>query len=91
MAIDPAEKKAASLRVAQWMQSLNGKLTLIFLAVSVIPLVLVGVVTYMLSQPRLKADVNDEFNRMANMQKSSIENWLSGIQEDASVIANVRI
>jgi methyl-accepting chemotaxis protein len=88
MAINPAEKKRASNRAAQWMQSLNGKLTLIFLAVSVIPLVLVGVVTYMQSQPRLKADVYDEFDRMATMQKASIQNWLDGIKQDISVIAD---
>ena len=87
MAINPAEKKAASHRAAQWVQSLNGKLTLIFLAVSVIPLVLVGLITYLQSQPRLKADVNDEFNRIADMQKASIENWLTGIQQDMHIVS----
>jgi len=88
MAINPAEKKAASHRAMQWVQSLNGKLTLIFLAVSVIPLVLVGLITYLQSQPRLKAGVYDDFGRLANMQKSTIQNWLDGIQQDISVVAN---
>ncbi len=71
-----------------WFQSLNGKLTLLFLAVSVIPLMLVGVITYLQSQPRLKANVDAEFDRMANMQKASIQNWLDSILQNLSVVAN---
>jgi len=75
-------------RVSDWFISLNGRLTLLFLAMSIIPLILVGTATYFQTQPRLKANVYAEFNRSAVIQRDSIENWLAGIQQDMNVIAN---
>ena len=49
---------------------------------------LIGSITFFLSQPRLKQDVYEEFDRIALIQKESIENWLTGIQQDLHVIAS---
>jgi methyl-accepting chemotaxis protein len=81
-------QKSRSFRISDWFVSLNGRLTLLFLAMSVIPLIIVGAITYLLSEPRLKANVYEEFDRMALMQKETINNWLTGIQQDIDVLAN---
>ena len=75
-------------RLTEWFISLNGRLTLLFLAMSIIPLIIVGTATYFQTQPRLKATVYAEFDRSAVIQRDSIENWLTGIQQDMNVIAN---
>ncbi len=77
-----------SNRLAEWFVSLNGRLTLLFLAMSIIPLIIVGAATYFQTQPRLKANVYAEFDRSAVVQRDSIENWLTGIQQDMNVIAS---
>jgi len=71
-----------------WFQSLKGKLILVMLGVSLIPLIVVGLVTYSQSQPRLKADVQDEFTRVSEIQRMAIETWLSGIMENVRAVAN---
>lgn len=76
------------IRFSDWFVSLNGRLTLLFLALSIIPLIMVGALTYFQTQPRLKANVYEEFDRMALMQKATIENWLTGIQQDMNVVAS---
>jgi methyl-accepting chemotaxis protein len=41
----------------------------------------------MQSQPRLKAGVYDDFGRMANMQKTSIQDWMDGMKMDINLAA----
>ena len=88
MIFKTVEKKALSKHIGDWLVSLNGKLTLLFLALSLIPLVVIGTLTYFQSQPRLKADVYEEFDRISNAQKASIDNWLNGILQDMHVAAS---
>ena len=75
-------------RLTEWFISLNGRLTLLFLAMSIIPLIIIGAITYFLSLPRLKENVYQGFARTAQIQNDSIENWITGIQEDMNVIAS---
>ncbi len=88
MTSDNKRDKAGSKITRNWFQSLKGKLILVLMGVSLIPLILVGLITYLQSQPRLKADVEDEFSRMAEIQSMSIETWLSGIMENIWAVAN---
>ncbi len=88
MTVDKAEKKKVTKRITDWFLSLNGRLTLLFLAMSIIPMIIMGAITYFQSLPQLKADVYEEFDRLALMQKESIENWLMGIQQDLHVVAS---
>ncbi|NLF52742.1 MAG: hypothetical protein GX577_16570, partial [Leptolinea sp.] len=74
MANDSDVKKTVSKRITEWFSSLNGRLTLLFLAMSIIPMMIMGAITYFQSLPQLKADVYEEFDRLALMQKESIEN-----------------
>ncbi len=75
-------------RFREWFVSLNGRLTLLFLAMSIIPLFIVGTAIFFQTKPRLKTNVYTEFNRSAVIQRDSIENWITGIQQDMNVIAS---
>ncbi|MCB0154808.1 MAG: HAMP domain-containing protein, partial [Anaerolineae bacterium] len=60
-----------------FFSSLRGKLLLLFLALSLLPLLAVGVLAYRQSQQTLETRVTSELERLAHIQADRIDDWLS--------------
>jgi len=71
----------------RFTSSLRFKLLLTFLALTIIPLAILGVVSYNQSQKTLRAEVSETLSEISSGQKALIENWLAARMKEVAVLA----
>ncbi len=70
-------------------QSLQGKLILAFLGVSLLPLILVTVIASTQTQKNLANLVGENFNNTAHLMNTEMENWITERKQDIQTLANL--
>ncbi len=66
--------------------SLQGKLILLFLIISLIPMILLSIVAFTQSQSALRSRVTSELERLGQIETASVEQWLKNRSQDIKVI-----
>ncbi|NJN95221.1 MAG: HAMP domain-containing protein [Anaerolineales bacterium] len=70
-----------------FFHSLQGKLMMLFLGLSLLPLLIVSLITYWQAQQSLQTRISSELERLALISVESIDNWLGDRQSEVKVIA----
>ncbi len=70
-----------------FFRSLRGKLLMFFLALSLLPLTLVGVLAYFQSRQILQGTVQEELHYLAQIEAKDVQTWFAERLDDAQVIA----
>ncbi len=85
------------MRFLNWIKqrfnrgSLRGKLILLFLLVSLIPLVVLGVIAYSLSQNALEVEAFNELETVRNLKAAQIETYFESVDQDILLLAELPI
>ncbi len=72
-----------------FFQSMKGQIFVLFLALSLTPLMITGVILYLEIQTFLLADIEKEFNTMGDLQSMEINNWLLEREKDTLTLAGI--
>lgn len=71
-----------------FVNSMRGKLLLVFLSLSLIPLIIVSVFAFFQSQNALRAEITDQLQKAANNNSANIIDWLESRKKDLVVMSN---
>jgi len=75
-----------------FFNSMRGKLLMFFLALSLIPLIIVGVFAFIQSQNALREKTTNQLQMLANNNTATIKDWLESRKKDIIVMSyNARI
>lgn len=67
--------------------SMRGKLLLFFLAMSIIPMSVLGILSYQQSEQAIRADTKEQFERTAAQQSDALTRWFADRMADIQVMA----
>jgi methyl-accepting chemotaxis protein len=70
-----------------FMQSLRGKLLLYFLLLALVPMITVGVLSYIQSQTALEESARTQLEQMSQVQAQVVEQWFTDRAKDMDVVA----
>ncbi len=72
-----------------FFQSVKGQVFLLFMALSLAPLLIVGGIIFVQSQQVIRADIEKEFVSIADLQSMEITNWLAERKKDTLTLAGI--
>lgn len=65
-----------------WRKSLRSRLNLYFILIAIVPLALVGWITYLLSSTVLEQTLFDQLNAVTNAKEAELDRWVTDRTED---------
>jgi len=73
-----------------FFQSFRGSMLMLFLAVAIIPALIIGVISYYISQTSLSDRIQEEMLRAAKMQSKQVDRWLEAKLGEVKAIAKTK-
>ncbi|MEI7990752.1 MAG: cache domain-containing protein, partial [Chloroflexota bacterium] len=77
-----------SLKIG-FFQSMRGKIFLLFMALSLIPMAITGIIIVIQSQQSIKADIEAQYNTITDLQVKEITNWIIERKSDVVTLAGI--
>lgn len=75
-------------KVAQFWQSLRGRLILLFLLTSLVSLAVVGVSVYLQTRAALESAIKTSLAELADLNQATFERWLESRKRDIQLVAS---
>jgi GAF domain-containing protein/HAMP domain-containing protein len=70
-----------------WRKSLSARLLIYFLLLAIIPLAIVGTLTYIQSQKMMKERILTQLTTAAILKEGEMNRWVKGVEGDAQLLA----
>lgn len=84
---NPSKTNANQIK---FIHSFRGVMLFLFLAIAIIPTVILGAVSYITSQQALQSRIQDEFLRTAKIQAAQVDSWIDTKMGELKAIAKTK-
>jgi len=78
-----------SALTGSFLKSVRGQIVLMFLALSLTPLIVTGAIIFFQSQKTIRADIEQEFSATGDLQAMEINTWLAEREKDILTLAGI--
>src|SRR5512140_3602989 len=72
-----------------YFRSVKGQIFVLFLALSLVPLIISGIVIFVQSKIIIQTEIENGFTTLCNLQSMEITNWISERKKDTLTLAGI--